>query len=55
MACSGFSAPVQTSLNSFKLLGTACLHTHLDIRALAPSEHSWCPNLGHVYPDAVAV
>ena len=54
MACSGFSAPVQTSLNSFKLLGTACLYTHLDVRAFAPLEHSWSPPLRHMYPDAVA-
>ena len=55
MACSGFSAPVQTSLNSFKLFGTAYLHTHLDIQALAPLERSWCPPLGHMYPDGVAL
>ena len=54
MACSGFSAPVQTILNSFKLLGTACLHTHLDIRAFAPFKHSWCPPRRHMYSDAVA-
>ena len=55
MACSGFSAPVQTSLNSFKLLGTAYLRTHLNIRALALLEHSWCPFLGHMYHHAVAL
>lgn len=46
MACSGLSAPVQTSLYSFRLLGSAYLHRHGIVQAAPTVPQTMCKLCG---------